>query len=364
MRVCGGQAYAGARPTHAEWQGKVYHRGGAVTCKGRHYPDFESSTGYGTGDGLCGWNCRHNFYPHWPGLSERNYTDAELAALNEKCVAYNGRMYTKYEISQMQRAAERKVRTAKRKYLAEREAGLDAAQAAVQLRTARQQLRQFIRDTGGQAESARTSVAGFGRSEAGRAAWAAKRTDRSYGSLHFENQPVTMASITNVSAFRCETLDLAGSRSLQNAHKRLLTLASKQPLGIEVGRAYKLDMQPLTKELIGPESGGSIYIPDQDVAYIAVHTHPDCNIFSPGDLMNFAMRSNLKMLTAVGHDGHVYAIEKNTDYEDSVVFDLSVSLRSSINSLTGTNEGTLKKAEQLIRDCIKEMCKNGVNFYE
>ncbi|MES8993063.1 phage minor capsid protein [Oliverpabstia intestinalis] len=22
------------------------------------YPDFVSSTGYGSGEGLCGWNCR------------------------------------------------------------------------------------------------------------------------------------------------------------------------------------------------------------------------------------------------------------------------------------------------------------------
>lgn len=123
-------------------------------------------------------------------------------------------------------------------------------------------------------------------------------------------------------------------------------------------------MQPLTKELIGPESGGSIYIPDQDVAYIAVHTHPDCNIFSPGDLMNFAMRSNLKMLTAVGHDGHVYAIEKNAEYANSRIIALSSELKMAVKELTGTKEQFLGNAERLIRNCIEEMCRNGVNFYE
>ena len=46
--------------------GRVYHRGGAVVHDGERYEDFEAATGYGTGPGLCGWNCRHNFYPFYP----------------------------------------------------------------------------------------------------------------------------------------------------------------------------------------------------------------------------------------------------------------------------------------------------------
>ena len=55
-------AHGGARPSHAEWQGRQFHRGGAVDYMGKHYPDFEAATGYGTGAGLCGWNCRHTFF--------------------------------------------------------------------------------------------------------------------------------------------------------------------------------------------------------------------------------------------------------------------------------------------------------------
>lgn len=64
-------AHAGARPEHAVWQGKVYHVGGAAELDGVLYEDFETTTGYGTGPGLCGWNCRHNFYPFFPGVSKR-----------------------------------------------------------------------------------------------------------------------------------------------------------------------------------------------------------------------------------------------------------------------------------------------------
>ena len=103
-------AHEGARPTHVVWQGRFYHRGGAVVQDGERYEDFEAAAGYGTGPGLCGWNCRHNFYPFYPGISVRNYTDERLAKLDARNIPYGGRLYTRYEITQMQRAQEQRVR--------------------------------------------------------------------------------------------------------------------------------------------------------------------------------------------------------------------------------------------------------------
>lgn len=171
-------AHGGARPSHAEWQGKQFHRGGAVDYMGRHYPDFEAATGYGTGAGLCGWNCRHQFFSVFPELgAPPAWTQESLEALNARDIEYNGGRYTRYEISQMQRARERTVRKYKRRYLAEDAAGADTTASAVKLRQARQDLADFISATGGRVDSARTSVAGFGRSESSKAAWAAKKQE-------------------------------------------------------------------------------------------------------------------------------------------------------------------------------------------
>mgnify|MGYP004511048093 FL=1 len=159
-------AHEGARPTHAVWQGRVYHRGGAVVQDGERYEDFETATGYGTGPGLCGWNCRHNFYPFYPGISVHNYTDERLAELDVRNIPYGGGLYTKYEITQMQRALERKVRRYKRRYLAETAAGVDASQSAAKLKIARQQLSAFLAETGERLDGARAEVPGFGRREA------------------------------------------------------------------------------------------------------------------------------------------------------------------------------------------------------
>lgn len=50
---------------HAHWQGKVYKLKGSDK-----YDNFYTETGYGDILGLGGVNCRHNFYPYFPGIDE------------------------------------------------------------------------------------------------------------------------------------------------------------------------------------------------------------------------------------------------------------------------------------------------------
>ena len=92
-------SHFGARPEHAEWQGKIYSRSGTSD----KYPDFVSSTGYGTVTGLCGANCRHNYGPWFEGMDNpfEEYDTEE----NRKA----------YELQQRQRTLERRIRDTKRK---------------------------------------------------------------------------------------------------------------------------------------------------------------------------------------------------------------------------------------------------------
>ena len=174
-------AHGGARPSHAEWQGRQFHRGGAVDYMGKHYPDFEQATGYGTGAGLCGWNCRHTFFAVFPELGDPpTWTEESLQELNARNIEYNGKLYTQYEVNQMQRARERNVRKWKKRYLAESAAGSDTTDSAVRLKAARQSLSEFAKATGGRVDSARVSVPKFGRSEASKAGWAAKTTPNDF----------------------------------------------------------------------------------------------------------------------------------------------------------------------------------------
>lgn len=111
---------------HAGWQGKIY----AVHGSTEKYPNLEEATGYPSDPrGLCGYNCRHTFYPYWEGISEPADFPAEPAP-----VEVNGRAYTYYQATQEQRRREREIRAMKREANALEAAG--EGDAAKELRLA------------------------------------------------------------------------------------------------------------------------------------------------------------------------------------------------------------------------------------
>ena len=123
-------AHAGARPDHALWQGKVY----SISGKTEGYPKLSTATGYGTGAGLGGWNCRHSFFPYAEG-SSKSYTDEELQRLEDEVfMTYRGKTLTRGEADAMKQ----NIRSAKEKWTLETSmlhaAKLDAAQAKSKLR--------------------------------------------------------------------------------------------------------------------------------------------------------------------------------------------------------------------------------------
>lgn len=100
-------AHGGARPEHAEWQGKIVSRSGQAG-----YLSLDD-IGYGTATGFQGVNCRHTWFPYYKS-STRTYTNNELRELNNKKVNYNGQEMSEYQATQVQRYMERKIRQNKK----------------------------------------------------------------------------------------------------------------------------------------------------------------------------------------------------------------------------------------------------------
>lgn len=190
-----------------------------------------------------------------------------------------------------------------------------------------------------------------------------------FQSLNLEPEPVTMQAVAKIKAFNCDTLDTAKQRQLQNAHKRLLMEASKQPLGVEVGRVFDLDMQPLTGNIIGSAEGHSVKLPNFDTPYIVIHTHPASGIFSHGDLKSFIKNENLKLMTALGHSGHIFAIEKTSTYDFAAADKIIKKLYEQILVMADTpreklsDTDLLTRAEGLVESSIKELETHGIKFY-
>ena len=134
-------AHSGARDvpgpspwsSHKDWQGKVYS-----TRSGDIYPNIYEVCGLGAVDGLEGANCRHRRFPWIEGVSERTYTDAQLDHIDDgHGCTFDGKEYTAYEATQMQRRIERTVRKLKREKAAYKAAGLREEEQAVNIRVRR-----------------------------------------------------------------------------------------------------------------------------------------------------------------------------------------------------------------------------------
>ena len=147
-------AHAGARDvpgpspwsSHKDWQGKVYSiRTGDI------YPSIYEVCGLGYVDGLEGANCRHRRFPWVEGVSERTYTDEQLAHIDDGLgCTFDGKAYTAYEAAQMQRRVERQIRAQKRLKNAYKAAGLtdDATAVNAKLRRLNAKYREFSKAAG------------------------------------------------------------------------------------------------------------------------------------------------------------------------------------------------------------------------
>ena len=129
-------AHAGARPSHRVWQGGVY----SLKGKTKGYRTLEEACGYGSVDGLCGVNCRHHFFPYYPGMAKADWhIDIDARQSDEL-----------YELTQRQRAGERRIRRWKRMQAVAKETGDEEGyrRASSFLRKAQADMRSFISETG------------------------------------------------------------------------------------------------------------------------------------------------------------------------------------------------------------------------
>lgn len=162
---------------HSWWQGKFYSR----TGKDKKFPDFVSSTGYGTGPGLCGWNCRHSY---GPGDGENNPFEQYDSLENKKA----------YEQQQRQRTLERRIRYTKRKVQNMQNAvdnckdeklkfelQMELDRKSYLLKKQNAQYNQYCEENNLKTQQVRLQIAKWDRSQAIKAAGAARRYENAKG---------------------------------------------------------------------------------------------------------------------------------------------------------------------------------------
>ncbi len=269
-------AHSGARPEHAVWQGQLVdltgRRAGEVV-DGKRVLSL-SAIGYGQITGFGGVNCRHDWYPYFEGISVPNYTAAQLKKLDARNISYNGEMYTQYEISQMQRAGERKVRAWKRRCITSQEAVKSApdeatkaaaqaeySKSAVKLKANEEKLKDFCKQTGQDRDRFREQVLGFSRSEAQRAVQINnahfKKAMREKG---FENPPKSLAIFEKMRYTNPKEYDLMKS------YEKSVDTGMLSPLvGYE---KYKEYHNRVETELVGITTSNGITVKSQSKHFL------------------------------------------------------------------------------------------------
>lgn len=146
-------AHIGARPTHAEEQGKQF----ALTK--------EDASKYNVGlwsdveDLWQEYNCRHSYFGIILGVSEPVYSDKELKDYKNATVNYNGKEIPYYEATQKQRALENEIRKTTRSAKTLEKAKQDSSIQRAQLRQLNKELKTFLDETGLNKDYSRTNVA-------------------------------------------------------------------------------------------------------------------------------------------------------------------------------------------------------------
>lgn len=163
-------AHANSAPDHEPFQGKQY------TDKQYQALNDMLIRRIGT------LNCGHNAFPIILGVNEPQHTKEELAKFredNEKGITFEGRHYTGYEATQMQRKLERSIHAQKRRVLAAEASGdkESLTTAQIRLQRLRQEYGRFSKVAGLRTENERAQVAGFGHKEAARAVAASKKAE-------------------------------------------------------------------------------------------------------------------------------------------------------------------------------------------
>ena len=359
-------AHAGARPSHAVYQGRQYPNSDYDTIVAPLINDY---------------NCRHSAYPIILGLSKPMYTAAELRNIDPPDFVFEGKTYTAYEATQEQRKMERAMRRQKDKMISYDAAGLkdDFTTASIRLNRQREAYVNFSKKAGIYTQFERTAVSGYGRSLSGKAVSARKSLTNGADSGIMGKRAVTALEqakerekktlITDTAVNKVGKAEIPGfsdeqNLRLQQLHRDLLRTAKDENGSNEVLKIWNVFTDEVV-DTLGSENRVDLSgNPDavalvrqayfSEVAYL--HNHPSTGGFSYTDIKTFIKTHQIKLMSVVTNQGEVYAYVKSenySDYEAIKVFNSLVKKHGGAGTLSG---------EKFSKDFSK-LCKQGGIHY-
>lgn len=331
-------SHIGSRPSHAEWQGRCYHVGGAVEVDGARYEDFAFGTGYrgecgpytALGDQLMGVNCRHSFAPWVPGGPRAYSPDPEspTGLPNDEI----------YELTQGQRARERKIREAKRELAAMQrvydadptpENAAELAKAKALLRSRQERMRAYIADANAKCRPGTEALKRMpSREWAGDMPKIAPKPDI-MGSMRHEEP---LVSLIGREQNGYSVSPSVNTRSYHAAFEKMpvpkpVAEGAYREAGRILDRATGHDEEflaaidaktgePIVNNLGRDGTPRHTYFNDEEAAaldrhegqVIVIHNHPHSGPPSYGDVVTASRNDSIAGSIVIGHDGSVWFV--------------------------------------------------------
>ncbi|WP_286669401.1 phage minor capsid protein [Thomasclavelia cocleata] len=285
-------SHAGARPAHAEWQGQIYWR----KEKYKNYRNFEQTTGYGTGDGLGGWNCRHSFYPYFEGLSTPSFKKYNLKE-NEEF----------YNLTQEQRYNERMIREWDRRNQICKSAGVDNSKESAKIREWKKRQTDFLKEHP-ELKRVYAQEKGYINTKY-TAVFNDKGLKKSIkADPKYDGIPSTFKYSKEKENNLLNSFIEIDNKALSTGYEYIAVLDSKTGLPIFPLATNK------SNKTVNPSSEAIAYLLNAPLNSVTtVHNHPSTNPFSSGDIITHNRIKSLSETIVINSQGicYYFSIPKN-----------------------------------------------------
>ena len=194
--------------------------------------------------------------------------------------------------------------------------------------------------------------------------------------------PVTQESIENVALldiFSDDALNLAHRNACRELLREVMSHGDS-PVGTEFSRVYDELLQPINKFGYRQGSVGTVKIDKPIISYHAFHNHASCQTFSISDIIVFSQNDKMLSVTAVGNNGKLFVLFKDSNYDkngfvdyvlrksseplliiDDTVFSLESLTAESVIMKTLSQEQIYELKKAVVKKCV-EIAKGGARY--
>ncbi len=266
--------HSNPRPSHAPMGGKMYAIGESRIIDGVYYPPFSDVE-----ELLADYNCLHFATPVILGVSEPSYPPEVLAALKERdkqTFTFEGKEYTGYEATQIQRKLESAIRKQKDRAVLFAASGDDTARRTAQekINALTEKYADFSKAADLPTKKERLSVAGFRKVS----------TQKGISTVQQDKNRITLTNSTN--SGKIEKVNrTAISRNMANGLRKSPT----HTLSDDEIKSIKNDIKSINAdESIFEFNKGyqTSYVDKYDRIFVCGDVLPDTNSQHPRDLMS------------------------------------------------------------------------------